>query len=223
MAGRIRLARGRHPGGRQGCCGELVSSPHQHSVPWSVPTYSVISEVRTLGSEVVASPVIRRGTEEDWRAVRRLHIKLALEFPLVVDVELNEVLGTPDGYWRNFVHLCALGTDQALFVAEVDATCVGIGHIRLEGSLARLVMLYVEGSNRRQGIGAALVGAQESWAHESAASDLVCHIPDASKGTPLAKKLGWQRTEDVFYTKHGLKERKWTTNKAVDVAPSTPD
>jgi GNAT superfamily N-acetyltransferase len=165
----------------------------------------------------VASTVIRRGTEEDWKAVRRLHIKLALEFPLVVDVELNEVLATPDGYWQNFVHLCTLGADQALFVAEADATCVGMGHIRLEGSLARLVMLYVDGSRRRQGIGASLVAAQVSWAHASAASALVCHIPDASKGAPLAKKLGWHRTEDVFYTKHGLKERKWTANEAVDV------
>jgi GNAT superfamily N-acetyltransferase len=165
----------------------------------------------------VASTVIRRGTEEDWGAVRRLHIKLALEFPLVVDVELNEVLGTPDGYWQNFVHLCALGTDQALFVAEVSATCVGMGHVRLEGGLARLVMLYVEGGKRRQGIGAALVAAQEGWAHASGASDLICHIPDASKGAPLAKKLGWHRTEDVFYTKHGLKERKWTTNETVEL------
>jgi GNAT superfamily N-acetyltransferase len=161
--------------------------------------------------------VIRRGTEEDWSAVRRLHIKLALEFPLVVDVELNEVLATPDGYWQNFVHLCAIGTDQALYVAEVDATCVGMGHIRLEGSLVRLVMLYVEGSERRQGLGAALVAAQESWAHASGTSDLVCHIPDASKAAQLARKLGWHRTEDVFYTRRGLKERKWTTNEAVDV------
>ena len=164
----------------------------------------------------MASTVIRRGTEEDWGAVRRLHIQLALEFPLVVDGELNEVLGTLDGYWQNFVHLCALGPDQALFVAEVSATCVGMGHVRLEGGLARLVMLYVEGGKRRQGIGAALVAAQEGWAHASGASDLICHIPDASKGAPLARKLGWHRTEDVFYTKHGLKERKWTTEGPID-------
>jgi GNAT superfamily N-acetyltransferase len=148
--------------------------------------------------------------------VRRLHIKLALEFPLVVDVELNEVLGTPDGFWQNFVHLCALGTDQTLYIAEVNATCFGMGHVRLENSLARLVMLYVEGSKRRQGIGAALVAAQKSWAHASGATDMVCHIPDTSKGARLAQELGWNRTEEVFYTKHGLKERKWTTEGLID-------
>ena len=92
-----------------------------------------------------------------------------------------------------------------------------MGHVRLQDTLARLVMLYVDGSTRRQRIGASLVAAQVSWAHASEASDLVCHIPDVSKGAPLAKKLGWHRTEDVFYTKHGLKERKWTTDEAVDV------
>jgi GNAT superfamily N-acetyltransferase len=148
--------------------------------------------------------------------VRRLHIKLALEFPLVVDVELNEVLGTPDGYWQNFVHMCALGTDQALFIAEVNATSVGMGHVRLQGTLGRLVMLYVEGSKRRQGIGAALVAAEVSWAHALGASDMVCHINDASKGARLAKELGWHRTEDVFYTKQGLKERKWTAEGQID-------
>lgn len=148
--------------------------------------------------------------------MRRLHIKLALEFPVVVDVELNEVLGTPDAYWQSFVHMCALSTDQALFIAEVNATCVGMGHVRLQDTLARLVMLYVEGGRRRQGIGAALVAAQESWANASGAPDMVCHIPDASKGVQLAKKLGWRRTEDVFFTKHGLQERMWTTEGPVD-------
>jgi GNAT superfamily N-acetyltransferase len=172
--------------------------------------------MQTRKSDFVPATVIRRGIEEDWRDVRRLHIKLALEFPLVVDVELNEVLGTPDGYWQDFVHTCALGTDQALFVAEVNGTCAGMGHVRLQDTLARLVMLYVEGSKRRQGIGTALVAAQESWAHASGFADLVCHIPDASKGARLAKELGWHRTEDVFYTKHGLKERKWTTEEQID-------
>ena len=148
--------------------------------------------------------------------MRRLHIKLALEFPLVVDVELNEVLATPDGYWQNFVHMCALDTDQALFVAVVSARCVGMGHVRLHETLARLGMLYVDGSKRRQGIGASLVAAQESWAHASGTTDLVCHIPDASAGGRLAEELGWHRTEEVFCTNHGFTERKWTTKEQSD-------
>lgn len=52
--------------------------------------------------------VIRRCHEEDWGDVRRLHIQLALGFPSVVDVELNDVLATPDGFWQSFVKSSAL-------------------------------------------------------------------------------------------------------------------
>jgi GNAT superfamily N-acetyltransferase len=135
---------------------------------------------------------------------------LALGFPSVVDVELNEVLATADGYWQSFVATCAHGEDQALFLAEDNAQCVGMGQVRRQDTLARLGLLYVDGRVRRQGIGAALVAAQVSWAHASGVVDLVCHIPDASAGRQLAEELGWQRSEEVTFTKSGLKERKWT-------------
>ena len=109
--------------------------------------------------------------------MRRLHIQLALEYPLVVDVELNEVLAKPDEYWQKFVQVCAADTEQALFVAQVESTLVGMGHIHRQDPLARLVMLYVEGNKRRQGIGTALVTAQTNWAHQFTVTDLVCHIP----------------------------------------------
>ncbi len=159
----------------------------------------------------VPSALVRRCVDGDWSDVRRMHIQLALAFPVVVDVELNEVLATPDDFWRHFVQVCALGADQALFVAETNATCVGMGHVRREDTLARLSMLYVDPSIRRQGIGTALVAAQVSWALASGAVRLSCHIPDASAGERLAEVLGWRRTEEVFSTKHGLKERKWTS------------
>jgi len=158
----------------------------------------------------VPSAVIRRCGDEDWRDVRSLHIKMALGFPLVVDVELNEVLEKPDGHWKDFVHMCALESDQALFVAELGASCVGMGHVRLQDTQARLGMLYVDGTKRSRGIGTALVTAQENWAHASGASSLVCHIPEASAGVRLAEELGWHRTDEIFYTRHGLIERMWT-------------
>ncbi len=143
--------------------------------------------------------------------MRRLHIKLALGFPVVVDVELNEVAATPDDFWQNFVRLCAHDTNQALFLAELDRRCVGMGHVHRHGAQARLEMLYVDGSVRRQGLGTALVGAQERWASASGATELFCHIPDTSAGGRLAETLGWHRTEEIFFTKHGLEERKWTS------------
>ena len=47
--------------------------------------------------------------------MRRLHVELALAFPLVVDVELNDVLATPDDFWQTFVRTCADAPEQALF------------------------------------------------------------------------------------------------------------
>lgn len=141
--------------------------------------------------------------------MRRLHVKLALEFPLVVDVDLNEVLATPDVYWLNFVRTCAVADDKAIFVADTGASCAGMGHVRLEGTGARLEMLYVDAALRRQGVAAALVAAQVSWAHALGSTDLVCHIPEAGAGEQLAHHLGWRRTEELFFTKRGLKERRW--------------
>jgi GNAT superfamily N-acetyltransferase len=164
--------------------------------------------------------VTRRCGDEDWRDVRRLHIKLALGYPVVVDVDLNEVLATPDAHWQHFVAECARGREQALFVAVAGARCAGMGHVSVHQSLARLSMLYVDGKERRHGLGAALVAAQEEWARAEGATELVCHIPDVSAAGRLARELGWQRSEEVFFTKNGLRERKWTTGCG---RPRTPE
>jgi GNAT superfamily N-acetyltransferase len=155
------------------------------------------------------TPLIRRCADDDWREVRRLHIKLALGFPLVIDVDLNEVFATPDGYWASFVHACAVDPDQALFVAELPGEAVGMGHIRLGVGVGRLSMLYVEGSRRRQHIGRQLVTAQIGWARAAGVTGLVCHIADSSAGKYVAESLGWQRTAEISYTRHGLKEHMW--------------
>jgi len=164
----------------------------------------------------VPSTVIRRCNESDWSDIRRLHIRLALGLPLVVDVDLNEVLATPDEFWQTYVEACAIEKDQAIFVATTGATCVGMGHVRLQAPIARLSMLYVDGNRRRQGIATALVGAQERWAHASAATELVCHIPDVSAAARLAERLGWKRTEEVFHTRHRISERMWTKGELRD-------
>jgi GNAT superfamily N-acetyltransferase len=157
-------------------------------------------------------PVIRRCAAGDWRDVRRLHIKLALGLPLVVDVELNEVLAIPDDTWREFVRACADGPEQAVLIAMAGQECVGMGHVRLNGTQARLDMLYVDATARRQGIGAGLVSAQSDWASSLGAKKLAAHIPEASAAGELAEHLRWRRADEVSFTKHGLRERKWTAS-----------
>ncbi|MGO9853741.1 MAG: GNAT family N-acetyltransferase [Acidimicrobiales bacterium] len=153
--------------------------------------------------------MIRRCDDDDWRDVRRLHIMMALGIPMAVDVELNDVFATPDGFWRDYTNACARGDEQALFVAGVEAPCVGMGHVRLDHRQGRLDMLFVGENDRRRGIGTALVAAQEDWAHATGAGDLVCHIPDTSPAVRLAERFGWQRTEEIFVAKNRLVERRW--------------
>jgi GNAT superfamily N-acetyltransferase len=179
--------------------------------------------MRDPREHTVPAAEIRRCGEADWGEVRRLHIKLALGFPLVVDVDLNEVFATPDGYWKDFVRKCARDADQALFLAQAPASCVGMGYVHRQGTAGRLEMLYVDGSRRRQGIGAALVGAQESWARAAGATELVAHIADSSAGVRLAEELGWQRSEEIFFTKNGLKEHKWSpASRSSAMSATTP-
>jgi GNAT superfamily N-acetyltransferase len=161
----------------------------------------------------VPPPLIRRCSDDDWRAVRQLHLKLALGFPLVVDVDLNEVLATPDDYWQTFVHACAIDADQALFVAAEDDWAIGMGHIRIDAGVGRLSMLYVDNSRRGQHIGRQLVTAQAAWARDSGVTDLLCHIADSSAATYVAKTLGWHRSSEISYTNQGLKEHQWINSR----------
>jgi len=158
----------------------------------------------------MSSPVVRRCTAEDWSEIRRLHINMALGLPPVVDVEPNEVLGTPNAFWESFVTTGADDARQALFVADTGDECVGMGHVRLEGGEAQLSMLFVEGSHRRRGVGSDLVASQEAWAHRAGVRRLAAHIPETSAASQLADKLGWRQEDDVFFTMHGLREHRWT-------------
>jgi len=166
-------------------------------------------EPRRTDAEV-SEAALRRATPEDWEDIRRLHLKLALEIPLVVDAPLHEVLAPPDVEWREFARSCAHDDDRALFVAHLEGSCVGVGQVFYEGPLARLTMLYVEGHHRRAGVATALVGALQTWAAGAGASGLVCHIPDVSDARALAGHLGWTRTDEMFTSPHGLQERRWT-------------
>ena len=170
----------------------------------------------------MSTTVIRRCEPDDWHDVRRLHIKLALGLPLVVDVDLNEVLATPDDFWQGYVRACATENEQALFVALADGICLGMGHVRLQAPVARLSMLYVDASRRREGIATALVAAQEQWALGLGISTLWSHIPDLSGAGPLAMALGWHRTDEVFHTRHRIEERKWTKGERSESAPDRP-
>jgi GNAT superfamily N-acetyltransferase len=157
----------------------------------------------------VPPAVIRRCLDQDWKDIRRLHVRMALGIPLAVDVELNDVFAIPDNFWLDYARTCARSDEQVLLVAGVGRDCVGMGHVQLVHGHARLSMLFVDEDNRGRGIGASLLAAQESWARDWAASDLVCHIPDTSAAARLVEHRGWRRTDEIFVAKNRLVERRW--------------
>jgi GNAT superfamily N-acetyltransferase len=159
---------------------------------------------------VLTPPAIRRCRDADWRDVRRLHVKVSLTFPVVVDVDLNRALATTDDQWQAFAHTCAQSADQALFVAEAGARCVGMGHVGLEGTVARLSMLFVEEDERRRGTGTVLATALVQWANSTGVTDCVCHIPEGNPVERIAEGLGLHPTDEVYFTRHRLRERKWS-------------
>jgi GNAT superfamily N-acetyltransferase len=85
-----------------------------------------------------------------------------------------------------------------------------MGQVHLEDTVGRLGTLYVADDRRRRGIGSAVVAALQGWALAAGADVLLCHIPDVSAAAPMAEHLGWHRTDEVFGTRHGLQERRWT-------------
>ena len=81
---------------------------------------------------------LRRATEDDQRIIRRM--------------VTSECLNPRDVHWQNFL------------IAESDDRIVGIGQIRLHGTIKELGSLVVAPEMRGQGVGAALVRALEARA-----------------------------------------------------------
>lgn len=153
--------------------------------------------------------VVRRCTPAEWAEVRHLHIKVTLEVPWVVDVDLNAVLARPEEDWRRLAAKGATAPDQALFVAPGAERLVGMGQAMRDGDEVRLAMLFVDAGVRRRGVGRGLLGALEAWAALPGVEHLVGHVPEGSGAEVLVEGSGWRRTDDVYYTTRGITERRW--------------
>lgn len=89
-------------------------------------------------SRISPHTTLRRATEDDQPTIRRM--------------VTSECLNPRDLHWQNFL------------IAEDGDRIVGIGQIRLHGTLKELGSLVVAPDVRGQGVGAALVAALEARA-----------------------------------------------------------
>ncbi len=111
-------------------------------------------------SPTSAEITLRRATEDDQPIIRRM--------------VTSECLNPRDVHWQNFL------------IAESGDRIVGIGQIRLHGTIKELGSLVVAPEMRGQGVGAALVAALEARA------GLPLYLMCGSHNVPYYTRLGYR-------------------------------
>lgn len=117
-----------------------------------------------MSSPTSAEITLRPATEDDQPTIRRM--------------VTSECLNPRDVHWQNFL------------IVEQDDRIVGIGQIRLHGTVKELGSLVVTPEMRGQGIGAALVRALEARA------GLPLYLMCASHNVPYYRRLGYHDLPD---------------------------
>ena len=107
---------------------------------------------------------IRRVVPDDWETLRELRLRALASNPDAFGATLEEASARPDAEWLAWVD----APERAIFAAvAADGRSVGmaVGSPAPEhGQTLRLTGMWVAPEARRQGVGAALIGAVEGWA-----------------------------------------------------------
>jgi RimJ/RimL family protein N-acetyltransferase len=143
--------------------------------------------------------------------MRRGRVRLALPGDATRIVALaSAVASEPEGWlladasWRSvaderrYIRAVSRHPDAALFVAEADGEILGRLSIMRDPhpSSAHVadLGLMVAASERRRGVGSALMVAAESWAHTAAITKVELHVfPHNLPAIGLYEKLGYER------------------------------
>ena len=120
---------------------------------------------------------IRRVQADEWPELRALRLQALAEAPTAFGSTLAEEQSYSDEIWRERAVGASAGCDRATFVAEINGVWIGsvtglANQFATENGLPLLVAMFVVASERKQGVGLALVNAVTSWARECGASQL---------------------------------------------------
>ena len=111
----------------------------------------------------------------EWSALRKLRFKALENAPDAFSIQLAEAAAVPEESWRDRARRAAEGKDEVAIVAQDDSTLVGMAAGRLaEDDVAEawLFAMWVEPSQRRDGIGEGLLRGVIDWARERGAHRL---------------------------------------------------
>src|SRR5262245_46500325 len=123
------------------------------------------------------TPHIRRIRADEGPLLRALRLHALADAPMAYSSTLAREQDYADDVWRDRAVGASNGCDRATFVAEDGGRCVGMatGLARPDDSESAapvLVSMFVDGTVRRAGVGAALVQAVSGWARACGAQHL---------------------------------------------------
>ena len=119
--------------------------------------------------------LIRRLRATEWSALRDLRLKALEDAPEAFSIQLAEAATELDDSWRERARRGAEGKDEVVIVAQDDSTLIGMAAGRLaedETAEAWLFAMWVEPTQRGDGIGERLLRGVVHWARERGADRL---------------------------------------------------
>lgn len=111
----------------------------------------------------------------------------------------EDAVREPDSWWQAWAAEAAAGTERVLFVADDDATVLGVvgGFRRLDRDEVQLVSLWVDPRARGRGVARSLIHAVAGWARDLGASRVVLFVQEANApGRALYLRAGFRPTGD---------------------------
>src|SRR5207245_3012306 len=110
---------------------------------------------------------------DEWQALRDLRLRALADAPLTFSATLDEAMARTDEWWREAARRGAEDENWVTYVAVHDGDLVGMAtgdfpgdglHVLDDPTIASLIQMWVDPSERRSGVGGDLVEAVASWA-----------------------------------------------------------
>ena len=158
--------------------------------------YSRAVAVRLTSVDVT----VRRVRADEGPVLKAIRLAALLESPSAFGSTHAAEVDQPDDHWASRASLGAAGRHNAIYLAIVDQSIIGIvGGYRPDpaGSSIELVSMWVSPAQRRAGIAAKLVEAVVGWASETKATSVDLWV---TRGNDAAVRLyeaaGFRETDE---------------------------
>jgi GNAT superfamily N-acetyltransferase len=147
---------------------------------------------------------IRRIRADEWQRLRALRLRALAGAPMAFSSSLAREEAFPDDLWRERAAAGAEGDDRVTVVAEQDGELVGLATGLLPGApgtdvtVPTLVGMFVDGSVRRQGAGAALIEQIAAWVRDRGQNRLALWVTSTNEAAiALYRRCGFHATRQT--------------------------